>query len=261
MFLETERVQYRKPQLLEVICQLRFPAILSISAREPAEFQDLIRSSYPQYTRNVEKLPPKVVGPAGSMKLENQPDVINYQFLSADGRWKVNMTNTFIALATPAYTVWEEFAQRLDEVLASFIKVYKPAYFERIGLRYINAISRKALGLEDTPFSELIEPGYLGLMGDEDINERSFARITQEAELSLPGGCKLKLHCGPGMIKRNNVEDKEVRFILDNDVFMPGKVEMKHSAGALNTVHTHADRAFRGAITDMLHQAMEPQQL
>lgn len=261
MFLETERVQYRKPQLLEVICQLRFPAILSISAREPAEFQDLIRGSYPQYTRNLEKLPPKMVGQPGNMKLEQQPDVVNYQFLSADGRWKVNMTNTFIALATPAYTVWEDFAQRLDEVLASFIKVYKPAYFERIGLRYINAFSRKALELEDTPFSELIEPGYLGLMGDEDVNERAFARITQEAELSLPGGCKLKLHCGPGMVKRNNVEDKEVRFILDNDVFMSGKVEMKHSAGALNTVHTHADRAFRGAITDTLHQAMGPQPL
>lgn len=259
MFLETERVQYRKPQLLEVICQLRFPAILSISAREPAEFQELIRGSYPQYTRNIEKLPPKVLGQPGNMKLENQPDVINYQFLSADGRWKINMTNNFIALATPAYTVWEEFAQRLDEVLACFIKVYKPAYFERIGLRYINAFSRSALGLEDTPFSELIESGYLGLMADEDVNERSFARITQEAELSLSGGCKLKLHCGPGMIKRNNVEDKEVRFILDNDVFMAGKVEMKHSAGALNTVHTHADRAFRGAITDTLHQAMEPQ--
>ena len=36
---------------------------------------------------------------------------------------------------------------------------------------------------------------------------------------------------------------------------------MKHSAGALNTVHTHADRVFRGAITGMLHQAMEPQAL
>lgn len=76
-----------------------------------------------------------------------------------------------------------------------------------------------------------------------------------------PGGCRLKLHCGPGMVKRGNVEDKEVRFILDNDVFMNGKIELKHSAGALNTVHTHADRIFRGAITDQLHDAMEPQPL
>lgn len=258
MFSQTERVQYAKPQLLEVICQLRFPAILSIGAKEPADFQELIRGAFPRYSRNVETLPPKVVGQAGNMKLEEQNPVTNYQFLSADGRWKVNLTNTFIALATPVYPSWEEFARKLDEVLAHFIKVYQPAYFERIGLRYINAFSRKALGLEDTPFSELIQPGYLGLMGEEDVDERAFTRVTQEAELNLPGGCRLKLHCGPGMVKRNNVEDKEVRFILDNDIFMSGKVEIRHCAGALNTVHTHADRVFRGAITDTLHEAMEP---
>ena len=31
MFLDRERYLYRKPQLVEVICQLRFPTILSIS--------------------------------------------------------------------------------------------------------------------------------------------------------------------------------------------------------------------------------------
>ena len=79
--------------------------------------------------------------------------------------------------------------------------------------------------------------------------------------MNLPGGCRLKLHCGPGMVKRNNVEDKEIKFILDNDIFMLGKVEMKHTTAALTTVHTHADRAFRGAITRELHDAMEPQPL
>lgn len=261
MFLECERVRYGKPQLLEVICQLRFPTILSISAKEPAEFQELIRDEYPRYSCNVEKLPPKVIGQPGNMKFEEQADVINYQFLSADGRWKVNLTNTFIALATPAYTCWEDFAAKLDEVLAQFIKVYHPAFFERIGLRYINAFSRKALDLEDTPFADLIEPGYLGILGDEDVQERQVLRVMQEAEMNLPGGCRLKLHCGPGMVKRNNVEDKEIKFILDNDIFMMGKVEMKHSAAALTTVHTHADRAFRGAITRELHEAMEPQPL
>ncbi len=253
MFSTEDRVQYAKPQIMEVICQMRFPTILSIGAKEPAEFQEQIRRDFPRYSRK-EETPVKIV----DGKVEKQPPVTNYQFLSADGKWKVNLTNSFLALATPAYTSWEEFANKLDAVLVHFIEIYKPAFFERIGLRYINAISRSALGLEDTPFSELIQPGYLGLMADEDINERAFMRITQEAEVNLPGGCRLKLHCGPGMIKRNNVEEKEVRFILDNDVFMLGNIEMKHSAGALNTVHTNADRIFRGQITDTLHDAMEP---
>lgn len=261
MFLDTERVQYAKPQLLEVICQLRFPTILSISAREPAEFQDLIRQDFPRYSRNLERILPKVSGQPGRMQVQEQPEVINYQFLSADGKWKVNLTNTFLALATPAYTCWEEFAIKLDEVLAHFVAVYKPAFFERIGLRYINAFSRKELDLEGIPFSDLIQPCYLGLMAEEDVPERAFLRSMQESELSLPGGCALKLHCGPGMVKKNNVEDKEIKYIMDNDLFMAGKIEVKHSAAALTTVHTHADRVFRGAITDMLHNAMEPRSL
>ena len=261
MFSDTERVRYAKPQLIETICQLRFPTILSIGVREPVDFQDLIRGQFPRYSRNIEKLPPKMVNQGGSMKMEEQPPVTNYQFLSADGRWKVNLTNSFISLATPAYTTWEEFAAKLDQILAQFIKVYQPAYFERIGLRYINAISRSALGLEEVPFSDLIEPAYLGLLASEDVSERAFTRAWQEAEVNLPGGCRLKLRCGPGRAVRpgqQNSDDKEIRFIFDQDIFMAGNIEMKHSAGALNTIHIHADRTFRGAITDMLHNAMEP---
>lgn len=261
MFLDASRVQYRKPQLVEVICQLRFPAILSIGAKDPVDFQERIRREYPRYTRNIEKLPPKLMGQPGNMKLQEQPDVVNHQFLSADGRWKVNMTNTFIALATPAYTTWEEFAARLDAVLANFVEVYEPAFFERIGLRYINAFSRRALDLDGYNFADLIQPAYLGLMGEEDVQERSFLHASQEAELNLAGGCRLKLKCGPGMVKRGKQEDKEIKFILDNDLYMAGKVEIPYCAAALTTVHTHADRAFRGAITQTLHNAMEPEEI
>ena len=43
MFSNDERVIYAKRQLVEVICQLRFPEILKIEAHEPADFQDAIR--------------------------------------------------------------------------------------------------------------------------------------------------------------------------------------------------------------------------
>ena len=95
MFSASERVLYGKRQLIEVICQLRFPTILSISAKEPAEFQEAIRAEFPRYARNLEKLPPKVIGQPGAMKLEEQPTVVNYQFLTAASDWKVNLTNTF----------------------------------------------------------------------------------------------------------------------------------------------------------------------
>ena len=44
-----KRVKYQKCPLLEVKYQLNFPTILSIDAEEPAKFQELIRSDFPNY--------------------------------------------------------------------------------------------------------------------------------------------------------------------------------------------------------------------
>lgn len=258
MFFDRDRYLYRKHQLVEVICQLRFPTILSISAREPADFQEAIRRDFPQYKRLLEQAQPKISGVPGNLRVEEGNRVTNYQFLSADGRWKVNLTDNFVALATPAYTKWEDFAAKLDLILAQFIPIYQPAYFERVGLRFINVFSRKALDLEGVPFRELLQPGYLGLLGEDDVREESFARSGQDIELAVSGGCRVKLHAGPGMLQRGTVKDNEVKFILDNDIFMNGKLPVAQCAPALQTVHIQADRLFAGAITQRLHEAMEP---
>lgn len=258
MFFDCDRCLYRKNQLIEVICQLRFPTILSISAKEPAEFQDAIRHDFPQYKRLQEQPAPQVTGAPGSMRLQEQQPVTNYQFLSADGKWKVNLTNNFVSLATPAYTKWEDFAAQLDKVLAHFIPIYQPAYFERVGLRFINVFSKKALELTDLQFRDLFQPGYLGLLGEEDARESGFARAGQDIELALTGGCRVKMHAGPGMLQKGKVKDEEVKFILDNDIFMMGNLPVAQVAPALQTVHIQADRIFRGAITQTLHDAMEP---
>ena len=260
MFTDRERYLYRKPQLVEVICQLRFPTILSISAREPADFQEAIRKEFPEYKRLQEQAQPKVSGAPGNLRVEEGDRITNYQFLSADGKWKVNLTNNFIALATPAYTQWEDFAAKLDLILSKFIPIYQPAYFERVGLRYINVFSRKTLELEGVPFRDLFQPGYLGLLAEEDVREESFARSGQDIEMAISGGCRVKMHVGPGMLQRGNVKDNEVKFILDDDVFMNGKLPVAQCAPALQTVHIQADRIVAGAITKQLHEAMEPTQ-
>ena len=138
------RTHYAKAPVHEVICQLRFPTILSIGAKEPAEFQEAIRKDFPQYAARQEQLPPKVVKKGNATALEPQKPVTDYHFVSEDGRWKLNLTQNFIALSTLSYQRWEDFAARLDQPLAQFIQIYQPAFFERIGLRYVNAISRKA---------------------------------------------------------------------------------------------------------------------
>ena len=258
MYSTEPRVTYRKNQLGEVICQLRFPEILAIGAKPPVDFQEAIRADYPQYSSRMESPAPKLAGVPGKMQLQNQPPVINYQFVSADGIWRVNLTQKFISLSCARYTSWEEFAAKLDKPLAAFIQVYKPAYFERIGLRYVNFISRKALGLETTPFRDLIAPRYLGVLDDEQIAEPQVGRSGVDAEVAIRGGCRVKLHAGPGQVHRAGKSDGEVKFIFDQDLYMPGKIAPNLSAPALQTLHALGWSIFRDAITDELHDAMEP---
>ena len=77
MFSDRERYLYRKRQLVEVICQLRFPTILSISAREPADFQEAIRGDFPQYKRLLEQAQPKLSGGPGSFRVEEGEKITN----------------------------------------------------------------------------------------------------------------------------------------------------------------------------------------
>ncbi len=260
--LSTEsRCLYRRNQLAEVICQLRFPEILTIGTTVPAEFQEAIRGEYPQFSRRQEAPAPKITGIPGHMTLENQPTTVNYQFSSADGVWRVNLTSKFISLSCSRYTCWEDFAKRLDRPLAAFIRLYKPAYFERIGLRYLNFISRRDLELEGIPFRDLLEPCYLGPLSEDEVAEQSVTRCNVDAELALRGGCRARLHAGPGMVKRNGQADNELKFVFDLDLFMPGQLPVNLSAGALQTLHSQAFAIFRGAIRPRLHKAMDPEYL
>lgn len=59
------------------------------------------------------------------------------------------------------------------------------------------------------------------------------------------------------MVKRGPQQDSETKFVLDLDLYMPGKVPVNYSAGALQTLHSQAWPIFRGAMTDTLHDAME----
>lgn len=261
MFSNEPRCIYKNNQLSNVICQLRFPEILSINSTPPAQFQDAIRSEYPKFLQKTDTPAPRIVGTPGNMTLQNQPGTINYQFSSADGNWRINLTSRFISLSCSRYPQWEDFAKKLDKPLAAFIQIYKPAFFERIGLRYLNFISKNRLSLENIPFNQLIQPAYLGVLSDDEIIEKTTTRSGVDAEFAVRGGCRAKIHAGLGMAKRNGVADNEVIYIFDQDLYMTGNIAVNYSAGSLQTLHAQAYSIFRGAITDTLHDAMDPEEI
>ncbi|MCI8480792.1 MAG: TIGR04255 family protein [Oscillibacter sp.] len=254
LFSDRPRAHYRNAPVHEVICQLRFPTILTINTAAPADLQEAVREEFPRYAQRQEARPPLPGGQA-------QSPVVNYAFLSEDGAWKLSLTQDFIALSTLRYDGWESFAQRLDKPLASFIRLYRPAFFQRVGLRYINLISRERLGLVGTPWAELIAPAYVGPLLEEDVREASVVGCGVDLVLKLDSSCAAKIHAGPGMVKKAGAgaaQDPEAKFVFDMDLSMGGSVSTALSAGALETLHGHAGRVFEGAVTDALREAMDP---
>jgi len=254
LFASSDRYSYASSPLIEVICQLRFPTILTIGAKEPAEFQESVRQDFPRYVARQEQQPARVV----NGKVEQAPPITNYNFISADGLWKINLTSGFVALSTLRYQRWEDFALRLDKVLAQFIQLYRPAFFERIGLRYVNAFSRKRLGLEEELWDDLINAPFIGVLDQPDVDEKVTSKCALDVEMSLGEQRHMKLHAGPGLLG-DGKKDPEPKFILDGDFSVVDKqIPAQRIAGDLDQLHSYAVRLFNAAITPELHNAMGP---
>ena len=251
---ENKQFIYEKQQLIETICQLRFPTILSIDTKEPADFQDRIRAAFPRYVCQMDP----VQGPDGKPQ-----QVRNHSFITEDGTFKISLTKDFIAMSTTRYPGWEGFARMLDEPLGQFIQVYRPAFFLRIGLRFLNAFSREKLGLTDRRWNDLLQPQVLSILDDDEVNESDVLKCSVDVERRLGERYGVKIHAGPGNVRRTirteaGLQEPETRFILDLDVYSSGNTALGAAAETLDALHTHADRVFSDAITDTLHDALEP---
>src|SRR5258708_18597221 len=148
-FPEVPRAIYKQNPLQQVICQLRFPPILKIDADVPADFQEKIRNEFPNYSQTVglnlevpQQISEQPIPPELLRNLFQTTTIKNYEFSSEDGKWKVNLTHTFIALTNTEYQNWESYKERMLKLFEILLNIYSPAHFSRIGLRYINVIKR-----------------------------------------------------------------------------------------------------------------------
>ena len=103
------------------------------------------------------------------------------------------------------------------------------------------------------------------MLDDDAVDEASVGKCAVDVEMKLDERCAVKLHAGPGQIRRairtpkglQAVQEPENRFIFDQDLFAAGKTRLPDVMGTLEELHEHADRLFSEAITDVLHDAME----
>ncbi len=262
MFPESERVRYQNNPLNNVICQLRFPAILSIATQPPAEFQQLIRSEFPYYEENVEQehsfefsATEGVISDA-HFSQRNNP---NHAFESEDHSWRINLTSNFIAISTSAYTTWEEFRKRFELPLTSFINVYKPAPLIRMGVRYIDVIDREQLGLAGTNWAELIKPEMLGMLSSKTVPEHSIVNSAQQTEIRIDENLSMVVRAGLAPFEGST----RTVFLIDTDAYrIDQTVANAELIGSkLDDIHQAISNYFAWTISDKLAEAMLPSAL
>jgi uncharacterized protein (TIGR04255 family) len=257
-FPETPRVIYAKNPLLEVICQLRFPAILKIDSEIPAGFQEKLRLTFPLF-REEELLPIELPAELAPLIKAARPQSSRktWKFISEDEQWTVALTRDFVSLSTEHYTRWEHFREKVELICDALQEEYQPSFLTRIGLRYRDLILRSTLGLSDVPWSDLLQPHIV-----PEYSMPAFADVIQDVNHQLAATFleeKVKLGLRHGTAQ---LEDHDERgYLVDSDLYSDTKTGVDNAIERLNLFNRIAGRIFRWCITDRLHRAMEPESI
>lgn len=248
------RVIYEENPLIEVVLQIQFPTNLIISNNDPVEFQQEISAMFPNYQPEIQNQQEITFNPINT---EIQPvftnrNSKNHNFITIEGHSKITLTNSTISISTLKYTKWEDFFPVFKNVVEVFIKIYRPQFFERIGLRYIDAYKREKLGLEGIPWSQLIKQPWIGVLSEFD--ETKTVLSTLDTEYKLDDSTRLKIHSGLGQL--NNY--KKSVFIIDSDFINISNISISDWVSISETLHNHSDDFYQRTITDILKEKLKP---
>ena len=253
IFPESPRVIYGKNPLQQVICQVRFPAILRIVSDTPVEFQDKIRAEYPLFAEKREatiRLPEELTKklPAEFLAAETA-----YEFTSADEQWTVSLTREFLALSARKYERWEDFSKHLAGPVDALASIYSPPFWSRTGLRYQDLIRRSAIELDQVEWKDLLNPQLAGELSDEQIAAViEYSRHEFQIKQNTNGNVRIR----HGLV--TDQETDEVCYMIDADFFTEERLEGENVRNRLNEFNQEAGRLFRWSISEKLHTAMEP---
>jgi uncharacterized protein (TIGR04255 family) len=227
--------------LAEVVCQVRFPPILRISAEEPTVFQDRIRDSFPLVDLEhafVLRMP----GPGAKEIPSAEPQASIYRFHTSDKQKTISLAADFYAVSTSAYTHWRDFARLLSMAHEAVAQVYRPAYATRIGLRYVNRLTFQNTGCRT--MDELFSVLRAELTGP--IRNPAWSEAVEMR-------CRLVLPDDSGKLIVGTIfetpEDGPA-FVLDLDYFEEGQLDLDGLIERCTRYNGAIYRAFRWAIRD-----------
>lgn len=278
LFPETPRIVYERAPLLQVVAALRFPRILRIETDAPADFQDRIRDTFPLLERGPAPvmLPswPQAQAPQIPAELVRLltagAAAVSYRFLTEDRRITLSLTPNSINLTASVYSHWDDFKKLFKIPFGALVNIYRPAFFMRVGLRYINAINRSDLQLQDIPWSRLLRSEILGELSYPEFEEtfemtRRVLRLkTSDMNIMMQHGTATVGNAPSVFLGNVNVpvgSSKQVYAIDCDFSSVSPKTVIADAQSYLDLFNDRAFRAFRWCITDILHNALRPKRV
>ncbi len=237
--------------LFEVVWQASFPTILRVETEIPAAFQDAVRQVFPRFERqmppNMPHLPDEVAEAlAGSLP---RPTHI---FEDDQEENQIVLTSESIAVVCTNYVEWERLKSQILMALNTLIDVYRPAYFDRIGLRYRNLIKRSKIGLDNEPWSELLNPAVAGELTQPGW-AKSVSGIQKSITIDWPETEDV-VRFQHGLVTAG---DPEISYILDFDYIANKRTEVEDVDRVTERLHGYSGSAFQWAIADKLKLALD----
>lgn len=252
--------KYKNNQIVEMICQVRFPTILRINNESDellSKFQDKIKSDFNNYksiNENVFNVNMKEM----ESKIENiTPQIMrnsikNHMFYSDNEKSKVNLTSNFLSVTFSKYECWSDFQKIFMHVLDSFCEIYNVNNFNRIGIRYVNAFSKKELNIdEEDMWNKYLDDTIVGLSLKYTVKV-----YNTTIEIPFEDNTQMRIIAGLGEKGNVNSPNSIPVFIIDKDTYELGSFIKNEINEKLDNLHKHNSEIFEALIKDELRNKM-----
>lgn len=257
-FPPTPREIYSFNPLEEVVFQFRFPTILSITSGPPAQFQEQIRDEYPWYSEqgpaDLPDVPPEFREMLQGFGMPQVP--LTYSFETENRTRRISLSQESVSVQESQYRQWNDFRREIQRTEGILKEIYAPAFYTRIGLRYRDVLDRGHYGLESVPWSELLNPIFLGVLGSQEIAQDVVRQSQSQVVLTIPdvkGGQVLLQH---GLAAREGEEPSA--YLIDADFSTQSRCNSDDAFDAADKFNKWAGHLFRWAITDVLREKLQP---
>ncbi len=174
-----------------------------------------------------------------------------WNFRSEDGAWTVVLMPDFFALETRAYTDWEDYSARLDELVRQVEKVLEPGLERRLGLRFINRLTDPKVPVPQE-WRGWIDDHLLG-PALHDAFGPALKSIQQV--LQLDGGDGVEVLLRHGCLLEGAADDQAWHYLLDHDCS-----RSRGRAFSADAIHEGAERlhelslsVFQASLTPKLY--------